>query len=140
MEFVYGKPGDFKVIATVSMKDSEVIVESDDAHFKECLLKELTGENWKEFWKNLPKERKDELSKEGFSEESYGRFLRWTGDEGFGFHSENLTRQKPGDPFFLESLCGPWNDGKELWGYTDVFARRAGKIWKEEVPEEMLGG
>lgn len=111
-EFLGTKDGKEKVIATVSMKDSKVVVESEDLEFK----------------KNL----------ENFLNSGEGeRALRWTREDIFGFRAQVLSFQKPGDTFFLEALVGPWSKG-ELWGYKDVWAREAGKIWEEEVPEEML--
>lgn len=107
------KDGQRKIIATVVMKGTKVVVQSEDKSLK----------------KNL-----EEFLNEGY------RFLRWTRVDSFGFRQEKLTSQKPGDPFFLETLVGPWTEYQKEWrGYINISARRAGKIWEEEVPEKMLG-
>jgi len=105
------KTREIKVIAIVTVKDGKAVVESEDKYFKEKAEEFLnTGEKW----------------------------LRWSYTDTLGYKKQILTAQGPGDPYFLEAISGPWSSGKELWGYAEVFAREAGKIWWEEIPEGMI--
>ena len=100
------KTREIKVIATVTVKDGKTVVESEDKRFKEKAEEFLnTGEH----------------------------FMRGTREDTSGYRQQVLIPQKPGDPDFFLAIIGHW--GKELWGYPEVFAREAGKIWEEEIDE-----
>lgn len=112
VEVVGKKDGKERVIAVISKKDGQLVIDSEDKEFKKKLEEFLITQG--------------------------ERFLRFTEEDTSGFKRQVLYTQRIEDPFYLEALCGPWWIGKEIWGYSDVFAREAGKVWEEEVPLEMI--
>lgn len=144
VEILGSKDGKEEVIATVSKKDGQLTVKSNDNEFKRGLLEKLTTSLTDEEKRKLirltePRIIKEELGKRVKNWRN-GFPLYWSREKN-GWHEDLVIIQEPQDPFFLEALVGPEklvSRDEKLCGYTNIWAREAGKVWEEEVHEEML--
>lgn len=105
VEFCGTKNDAERVIATVSRRDGDMVVESVDPEVRQELIQKL------------PRLQ-------------VGLVF---GTKKHGVHRDWELLQAQDDPFYLEALCGPQLDLNTIAGYKWIWGRAAGKTWVEEI-------
>lgn len=130
VEYLGEKDGVERVIATVSYKDGEPVVQTDDPKVREQLHEMFYPP--KEYIESWRAEEGDEETEENLKR-GFPDYLRLSVDEESGIHKDIIVPQRRGDPYYLESLIGRWQAKGGMAGYKEIWAREAGKVWDEEV-------